>query len=579
MKLEMVAGFTRQEFEIMRQDANNKFNEVKPELVENLLWTNPSRAKWMLNPNSDVVQGYPILDATHRLSLRSFVAGFLEGSVSASRPWIRYAHPDPDRNRFFENRQWLDHVGNRAHTLLASSNFYLQAGQFFYDYGSVNHGAHIIKKYGNGFHFYTLLPGSFKVIQNALFEPEILIREFNLHAMALVKRYGKKKNGEWDWSNFSPAVKMLYEKSDTTTKIECVEIFCRNKNMNANSPISGSNREWCNATYETGVQYAGGFAQFINPPVAQEEVYLEVGYSRRKPFIVGKTHGDSPYGDTGCTSEAIGLIRSANKKAISKDLALEQMLEPTTQGPAHVRKSYITTQARKHIPLDATAIAQKGIQTVFEVNPAIGALAADVQDIRQQIERCYYADFLLYLSNNPKTRTAEEVREIVTEKQAVIGPNLQTLNWSYNIPIAEWVLDFIITEDPYTPPPPEGLEGEYINTQFTSVFAQVQKAFDLPQINQFVDRWLAIAQLNPEAWRHLNLQVLSDTFEDRYYLPAGLANPKSMVEALQRQAQAAQNRQQMIEALPAAAQASKNFAEAGQVQAQAQQGTNNVPTI
>lgn len=561
-----VGGYTREDFEILRKDAKAKFEERKNDWIEYLLWTLPHRARHLINPNADKIVGYPIIDGTHILAHRSFVAGFLEGNTSASRPWMRYSHPDPDRNRFLPNRQWLDLATNRVLTYLSNSNFYHQAGQFYYDYGAVNTGCHIFKKVGNGIHVYTLLPGSYYVINNALNEPEMLIREFSMNAVALVKRYGKKKDGKWDWSNFSSLVKELYEKSDTKTLIECVEIFCRNKELNLEESISGSNRPWLNVTYETGGSFANGFSQYINEPRAKDVVNLEVGYSRRKPFIVGKSHGDSPYGEMGPTSSSIGLIRSANKKAISKDLALEQMLQPTTQGPAHIRKSYLTTQARKHIPLDATAMAQGGVKTVFEVNPAVATLSADVLDIRQQIERFYYADFLLYLSNNPKTRTAEEVREIVTEKQSVIGPNLQTLNWSYNMPIAEYMLDFVIHEDPYLPPPPEDLQGQSINTEFTSVFAQVQKAFDLPQINQYVDRWIALAQLNPQAWDHLNLEVLNRTYEDRYYLPAGLANPKSYVEALRRQAQQDMMRQQMIEALPGAAQASKNIAEAQQIQ-------------
>lgn len=562
----LIAGYARRDFETIRQDAKNIFQDYESDWIEQLLWTTPARAKWLVNRSSDAPYGYPIADTTHILAHRSFVAGFLEGNTSASRPWIRYAHPDPERNRFTPVREWLDLAGHRAQSVLSNSNFYNQAGQFYYDYGAVNTGCHIIKKMGDRIHVYTLLPGSYFVVNNALNEPDMLVREFSLNALALVKRYGKKVNGEWDWSMFSSRIKHLYEKSDTTVMIELVEIFCRNKDYKTDQPIGGKNREWTNVTYETGVQNGTGFSQhnMYGDPLDCNK-YLEVGYSRRKPFIVGKSQGDAPYGDKGPTSDAIGLIRSLNKKAISKDIAIEKMLDPTTWGPAHVRKNYLTTQARKYIPLDATAMAQGGLRQLYEMNPAIGALTSDVMDMRQQVDRLYYADFLLYLSSNPKTRTAEEVREIVTEKQSVIGPNLQSLNWSYNMPIAEWVLDFVIHEDPYLPPPPVELEGEYINTEFTSVFASVQRAFDLPQINQYVDRWLGIAQLNPQAWNNINLDTLAKTYEDRYYLPAGLNNSKSMVEALKKQAQQAQMRQQMIEAIPAAAQASKNQAQAEQI--------------
>ena len=133
---ELVAGYTRDEFELLRKDAKAKFDQDrKNDWLEWLLWTTPHRAKHLLGlKNQDKVGGYPILDGTHILSHRSFVAGFLEGNTSASRPWMRYQHPDPDRNRFLPNREYLDLATSRVQSYLSGSNFYHQAGQFYYDF-------------------------------------------------------------------------------------------------------------------------------------------------------------------------------------------------------------------------------------------------------------------------------------------------------------------------------------------------------------------------------------------------------------------------------------------------------------
>ena len=82
----MVAGYSRQDFEVIRKDAKQKFEERKQDWTEYLLWTLSHRAKHLINPNADKVVGYPIIDGTHVLAHRSFVAGFLEGNTSASRP-------------------------------------------------------------------------------------------------------------------------------------------------------------------------------------------------------------------------------------------------------------------------------------------------------------------------------------------------------------------------------------------------------------------------------------------------------------------------------------------------------------
>jgi hypothetical protein len=564
-----IAGYTRLEFEQLFQDAKMRFDQIRGEVLDNLLWTQPKRARFMLGNENAQVNGYHIFDSTHVLAQRSCVAGFLEGNTSASRPWIRFGVKDLDKNLYPANREYLDKASRSALGYLGGSNFYHEAGQFYYDWTSTDTGAHIFKRRNkNSFHVYTLLPGSYYIINNAFGEAEMLFRSFTLHAVALVKRYGKKKNGEWDWSNFSTRVKELYERSDTTVLIECVEVYCRNKNWTSFEPQGGRNRQWTSVVYETGVYSANGFNKsFVNDPQIDMNgnfKYLEVNYYKRRPFVVGKAQGDI-YGERGPTTDSKDLIRSLNKKAVSKDLAIEKMLDPTTQGPAGIRKSYLTTQARGFIPLDPTALAQGGMKTVYDIPVGFNALVGDVEDMRRQVEKMYYADFLLFLSSNPKTRTATEAAGVMEEQKSVLGPMLQSLNWSYNTPIAEYALDFALENDPELADIPDSLSQEWINTEFVSPFAQAQRAFDLPQINSYVDRWVGLAQLNPAAWNNINLNKLAEIYEDRYQLPSGLNNPKSAVEALMKQAQAQQQRQQLIDSLPAVSQANKNTAQAQQI--------------
>jgi hypothetical protein len=562
---ERVAGYSKSDFETIHKDAKQRFEELKAGWLDKLLWTTPARARHLLGTDREKINGYPIFDGTHILAQRSNVAGFLEGNTSPSRPWIRYVHPDKDRNRFAPNREFLDRVTNRALGHLSNSNFYFEAGQFYYDFSVVDTGCHIIKRRGNYVHFYTLQPGSYFILNNAFGEVEMLIREFCLNPKQLTNRYGKKKDGQYDWSMFSQKVKDLYERSNTTAKIECVEIYTRNKDYNPSIPLGGSHRQWTSVVYETGVFSGAGFNnQNYEPNDVKDPKYLEINYYRRRPFVVGKAQGEL-YGEKGPTTDAIGLIRSLNKKAVSKDIAIEKMLDPTTQGPASIRKSYLTTQARKHIPLDATAAAQGGMRSVYEINPAINALVMDVDDMRRQVEKFYYADFLMFLSNNPKTRTATEAAGVIEEQKSVIGPNIQSLNSTYNVPISEYMLDFTIENDPYIGDIPEDLQGEWIETEFISPFAQAQKAFDLPQINQFVAQWSQIAQLIPSAWNNININKLAEIYEDRYQLPAGLNNPATEVEAMMKQAQAQAERQQQLEALPMAADAAKKLTEARQI--------------
>jgi hypothetical protein len=560
--------FNRQKCEFLRQQAKQKFEQVRSTWIECGRWAAPHRTKWLLSQTPGERNNYHVVDPTHIIALRSYVAGFLEGNTSASRPWYRIQGQDPDVTAVPENYAWLHKFTRRTLACLASSNYYHAAGQIYYDYGTFNTAAHFIDEIDGHLFFHTLTPGSYFVINDGFGVAAKLVREFSLNVSALVSAYGAKRDGKADWSNFSTGVRKMYEDGNYAQTVDVAQVVEENEAFDPRKPIGGENRKWVSKTYEVGSahgQYNSGESLFgsgahsLDPRDADR--YLKISFSKRKPFVVTKSEmsNNFEYGEKGPTLDALGLIKSLNKKAIGKDRALEQMLAPAIQGPANLRKSYVTTAPNSYVPLDAHSLSQKGLRQIFEVNPAVATLNADIGDLRQQVDKLYYADYLLYLSRNPKTRTATETNAIVQEQQLIIGPNLQSLNWTYNVPVVEFVMDFVLDEDPYLEPPPESLAGQFLRAEFVSVFAQAQKAADLPSIERYIAGMMNVAQLDPRAMDKVNLDKLADLYEDRLYLPSGLNNPQAKVDAMREQAQAQAQRQQMLEqTLPAMAGAAKD---------------------
>jgi hypothetical protein len=560
-------SYSKSQCEYLRHQTRQRFDKVRGTWIDCGKWALPHRIKWLLSQQPGERNNHHVVDPTHVLALRSYVAGFLEGNTSASRPWYRIAHSDPDKNQNPVNKMWIDLFHRRTLTTLGSSNFYYAAGGFYYDFGVFNTGAHYIDELPSGLHFHNLEPGSYYCLNNNIGVADVLVREFTLTVKALVDTYGvKDKTGKWKWDNFSSRVKKLYEDGTYTQSIDLVHIIKPNEYFDPSKPIAGLNRQWISLSYELGSTSGGQYyleGQNMSAGIdaLEEKVYLKVTASKRKPFIVGRSDSGNnfEYGEKGPTLDALGLIKSLNKKAIGKDIALDQMLKPTVQGPASLRKSYVTLAPNGFIPLDAQSVAQGGLKPVFEINPAIAALNQDVQDLRNQVEKIYYSDYLLYLSRNPKTRTATETNAVIQEQQLIIGPNLQSLNWTYNNPVVEYVMDYVLDEDPFLPPPPEDLQGESLRVEFISVFAQAQKAADLPSIDRYREMIQTVGQIQPAIFDKINLDKLADLYEDRLYLPAGLNNPQAKVDAMREQAQKQMQRQQMLqETLPAVASAAKD---------------------
>lgn len=554
----------KSECEYLRMQAKQKFDGMRSTWIDCGRWALPHRIKWLLSQTEGERNNQHIVDTTHILALRSYVAGFLEGNTSAMRPWYRIGTGNPERDMVPENHGWLETFRNRTLRVLNSGNFYDAAGAYYYDYGTFNTGAHYIDEIDGDLFFHTLVPGSYFPLNNGYGEAVVLVMEMSMTVKALVDTYGrKKKSGAVDWSNFTSRVRKMYEDGNYSQMVDVCRIVKENENFDPAQPQALLNKRWLSMTYELGGSggqyYQDGQEHGVSVFENEKEIYLKVSASKRKPFIVGKSSISHEYGERGPTLDALGLIKSLNKKAIAKDQALEQMLRPALQGPANLKKSYISSAANTYVPLDAQSIAAKsGLRPIFEVNPAIGVLLQDQSDLRQQVDKLYYADFLLYLSSNPKTRTAAEVDAVMGERQLVIGPNLQSLNWTYNVPVVEFVMDFVLDEDPELPPPPPDLAGQFLKPEFISIFAQAQKAADLPSVERYMAMIANVGQLRPEIWDKANLDKLADLYEDRLYLPAGLNNPQSKVEAIREQAMAQMEKRQQLEQMTQIAGAAKD---------------------
>jgi hypothetical protein len=285
---------SKQSCEFLRHQAKRKFDKVRGTWCDLLRWGLPHKATWILSQTPGERKNQHIVDGTHVLALRSFVAGFLEGNTSASRPWARIGSRDQERNEKFENKVWLQHFTERVMNYLATSNFYHAAGNFYYDYGVVNTGAHYFEELEKGgFFVHTLLPGSYFVINNAYNEATILIREFSLNVKSIVDKYAKKSKNGVDWSNISNNVKKMYEDGNYSQMIDVVHIIMENPEYDFRDPDTVGNKRWLELTYELGGGGAHFFAegQEYGESISdhKNDIFLKRHTCRRKPFIVGKS--------------------------------------------------------------------------------------------------------------------------------------------------------------------------------------------------------------------------------------------------------------------------------------------------
>jgi hypothetical protein len=560
--------------ENLRTLCKDDFRRIEEDWCEAAMWMEPVGAKMLITKDYDKRRkNHHIVDLTHVIAHRSFVAGFMEGNTSTTRAWFKHAHPDPDLNTFKPVQSWIDRFNRRSLEVASSSNLYYALSQAYGSYGTVNTACLYINELPRGPHFTNLESGTFYLMNDGLGIANVLIRHFPLTVKAVVETYGKKVNGKYDWSNFCEYTRKLYEDGMYNHELSIVEVVKPNDLFNNDLPEAGTNRKWISLTYELQNDSESGTEKGYNYTTNKEDDnrFLKISHSLRKPFIAFRTQtsGNFAYGLTGPTTSSLGAIKSLNKKAISKDVAIDLMLRPPMQGPASLKKSYLNNNPNGYTSLDQHGFMNGGAKPLFQMNPAIMTLDADIMDLRRMVDKMFYSDFMLYLSQNPKTRTAAEVNAILSEQQLVIGPMLQSLDHTLNNPLVDYLGDYVMFEDPYLGPPPEELAGESLKTVFISVFAQAQRSADLPSIDRYMNMIMGAAQINPAMLDKANMDRYADLYEDRLYLPEGLNRPQDEVDARREKNAADMKRQQALtEQIPAMAGAQKDMAQANQIQAQ-----------
>lgn len=570
-------NFNKKEIERLRTVLKNEFQVFRDDWIDAGLWVDPSRVKYMLGRQKGKRDNHHIVDMTHLLAHRSMVSGFLEGNTSSTRSWFKFAHPDKRLNKLTNVKAYMQNLNDRCLAIASSSNLYSALSEAYADWGIFNTTVLYIDELASGPHFTVLGAGTYYLMNNETGVADVLVREFDLTVKNLVETYGKRINGDWDWSNFSERVKNLYKDGNYTVNIRVCEKVCKNEFYTNDMPEGGPNRKWVSITYECGGTDGDQYSNGLNESDLANEVYLRIQHRTRKPFIAfrNKASNNFPYGETGPTTMALGCIKSLNKKAISKDTAIDLLLRPPMQGPASLKKSYLNTNPSSYTAMDAHALAQGGAKQLFQIGAqAVEVLNQDTADLRNMVRKVYYEDLMLFLSQNPKTRTAEEVRAVMSEQQLVIGPALQALNHTLNNPLVEYLADYAINEDPYVGEPPEEIQGTSLRVVFISVFAQAQRAADLPSIDRYMSAMSGLFQAtqDPRIWDKVDTDAYADLYEDRLYLPVGLNRDQGQVDAKRQQQQQQQQRQQqMTETLPAVAGAQKDIAQAQQMRQQMQQ--------
>lgn len=178
-------------------------------------------------------------------------------------------------------------------------------------------------------------------------------------------------------------------------------VHCIEANDDRNLMLTDSkNKAYRSVYYEMGKTHAS----------ATGELLSEQGFDEF-PVMVPRwelTGGDI-YGTDCPGMTALGDIRALQIEEKRKAQAIDKLASPPLKGPSSLRNIPVNSLPGG-LTLYDNDQAREGLQPIYQVNPRIQELMADIQQVEHRINRAFYADLFLMIANSDRRQvTAREI--------------------------------------------------------------------------------------------------------------------------------------------------------------------------
>lgn len=498
----------------------------------------PRRGRFLaIDHNKGGKKNQKIIDNTATRAARTLAAGLMAGATSPARPWFKLGAPDPGMMEYAPVKEWLSRVEHLMREVFNRSNFYTAVHSMYTEFGVFGTGPILIDENpDNIIHVHPMTVGSYAIGLSSLGTPDTLTRNEPMTVLQIVNRFGL--------NNCSTRVQTLYRNKNYDQWIEVRHLIAPNDDYKANSKMN-THMRWKSCYWEHGTRepsdkaflYEGGYNEFPAP-------------TARWDVRSGDVYGSSP------AMEALGDIKQLQQEQMRKGQGIDKLVNPPMTGPTSLRNQASTTLPGGVTYVDSlTAGAAGGFRPAYTVDPKLGELRLDINDVQMRIKETFYEDlFRAIISLDRRQITAREIEERHEEKLLLLGPVIERMHSELLDPIVDRVFAIMVRAR-LIPPAPQELAGQSLNVEYISVLAQAQRAVGISAVERLVGFSTAVAQLKPDIVDKLDFDQMIDEYAHMAGTPPKLVVPdevvvqrrKARAEMQAREAQMAQ-RQQAVDA-------------------------------
>lgn len=432
-----------------------------------------------------------ILRNTAGRSLRTFVAGMMNGATSRARPWFDLVLVNQSK-RSTESDRYFAAVVKILNEHLQVSNFYRVLPMSYKDIGIFSNSAFAMLPHPRyGFYFVPFAVGTYSIGTDSEGMVNQFSRDFVLTVRQLVEQYGKlKANGHIDWSNFDPWIQMAWERSNYQMEVTCNTLILPNSDPRPDSlqpalksmyqsytSTRGVGANGINQVFETGTRYQNNSKGTSFDPERSEFVSVK-GFDYF-PVIANRWEvaPDGDWGVDGPGHIAVEDIKSLQETEKYRMEGVAKLVKPPMVGPASLRRHQSSILAGGITYLDEINEGTK-FRPAFEVNPQLSELIACQADYEKAIKSAFFEDLFLMMAQEKSLShvTAREIEERSAEKLMGIGPALGQLDQDQNGRVIRNAMHLLSKIPGKLPQAPKSIQGQQVRPEYISILAQAAKS-------------------------------------------------------------------------------------------------------
>jgi hypothetical protein len=458
-------------------------------LAENIL---PRRYHWLVTPNT-MTRGFPInqniVDPTGSLAMRICASGLKEGLTSPSRPWFKLKANVPGFIPDQEAQLWFDAVEEIVYSVMSESNFYDSLTQLFEDLTTFGTSPMIIyEDEKDTIRCHVPCAGEYYLGVSNTNRVESFYRKFVMTTLQIVQMFGLE--------NCPGAIQEQWRSKAASLDTEMIVCHSIEPNFalldgagNPLQPMSDSHFPFREVYWVWG--------QSTERPLSVRGFYEEPFICPRWAVTSNDPYGRSPGMDTLPDIMQLQLESKRKAEAIEKHVrppllaSVELKNEPSSALPGHV--TYV-----------ANLGPQAGMRPVYEVNPQLQWMVADIKEIQERIKAGFFNHIFLLHSDTTKEQTAYEVQKRDQEKMAILGPVIDRFQNEGASPAIRRIIG-ILRRRKMLPPQPDSLRGLPIGLQYISMLSMAQKAAATTSIERVLATAGNIVAVDPEIMDNLDL--------------------------------------------------------------------------